>query len=113
MRLPVRKTEGRNYQWITSLALIPKALAELTRNEERNDASGVDNDEEDDSVDEDDVQSTAAITDECSVTFEDLCSEEREDTNRWKPDPVERFTQSRLNSLMSQQTEATWRGKCK
>ena len=94
--------------------MIPRALAGLTNDEEAGDeTSGVVNDDEDDDGDEDDVQSTAAITDECPVTFEDLCNEEREDTNKWKPDPVERFTQSRLNSLMSQQTEATWRGKCR
>ena len=33
-----------------------------------------------DDEDEDDVQSTAAITDECSVTFEDLCNEELVET---------------------------------
>ena len=89
MRLPVRKTEGQNYQWMTSLTLIPRALTNLTNNEDMGDeTSGVVNDDKD----EDDVQSTAAITNECSVTFEDLCNEEREDTNKWKPDPVERFT---------------------
>ena len=111
MRLPVRKQEGQNYQWMTSLTLIPKALAYLTSSGDLEDrTSGV---IETDDKDEDDVQSTAAITDECSVTFEDLCSEEGEDTNGRKPDPVERFTQSRLNAIMSQQTEATWRGKCR
>ena len=56
MRLPVRKTEGRNYQWMTSLTLIPRALAGLTNNEEAGDeTSGVVNDGEDDDGDEDDV----------------------------------------------------------
>ena len=80
MRVPVKRTEGKNYQWVTSITFIPRTLAGLTStgySEENNlDASDSEADEE-----EDDVRSTAAITDECSVTFEDLCSEQREDTN--------------------------------
>ena len=80
MRLPVKRTEGKNYQWVPAMTLIPRALAGLTStrySEEKTlNASDSEPDEE-----EDDVRSTAAITDECSVTFEDLCSEQREDTN--------------------------------
>ena len=61
MRLPVRKTEGQNYQWMTSLTLIAKALAGLTSSEgwEERTSGAIESDDED----EDDVQSTGAITD--------------------------------------------------
>ena len=80
MRLPVKRTEGKNYQWVPAMTLIPRALAGLTSTRYSEDKTLNASDSEPDE-EEDVVQSTAAITDECSVTFEDLCSEQREDTN--------------------------------
>jgi len=105
IRLPVNRLEGANYEWIQAIQDIPKAIALL---KETTPEESID--EEDDTTEAASTLESNAISAEETITLSDLCDEE---VGIGRPDPMWQHCQGRLNTLLKEQTEATWHDKCR